>query len=214
MAESAAVAKLPTATEKLEIAFPLGDKVIDGVVIKPLTLPSFVDCVLETRNMDSPNSFEAKLRRNRLLKQAVFYVGNAVVPVPSADLLRMPIPVARMIIDKLDAADGPMGKIIRKGDGISAAIVYELGTPIPGGQGKAMIKELEFLATTYGDVEDIMAAGTGLQQALLLVSTIAKPLGTTLQNLPSWAVAQISANDGLAISNDVLPFFLGSPNES
>jgi hypothetical protein len=210
----AAVAKLPNAPEKLVIAFPLGDKVIDGAVIKPLTLPAFVDCVLETRTMDSPNSFEAKLRRNRLLKQVVFYIGNAIVPVPTNDLLRMPIPVARTIIDKLDDGDGPAGKIVRKGDGISEAIVYELGTPIPGGQGKQMIKELEFLATTYGDVEDIMAAGTGLQQALLLVQTIAKPLGSNLQTLPSWAVNQISAADGLAISNDVLPFFLGSPDES
>jgi hypothetical protein len=213
MAESA-VAKLPTAPEKLVIAFPLGDKVIDGAVIKPLSLPAFVDCVLETRTMDSPNSFEAKLRRNRLLKQVVFYIGNAIVPVPVNDLLRMPIPVARQIIDKLDSADGPMGKIIRKGDGISEAIVFELGTPIPGGQGKSMIKELEFLAATYGDVEDIMAAGTGLQQALLLVQTIAKPLGSNLQTLPTWAISQISANDGLAISNEVLPFFLGSPDES
>jgi len=213
MAE-AAVAKLPNAPEKIEISFPLGDKVIDGAVIKPLSLPAFVDCVLETRNMDTPVSFEAKLRRNRLMKQVVFYVGSAVVPVPSSDLLRMPIPVARKIIDKLDKGDGPTGKIIRKGDGISEAIVYELGTPIPGGQGKSMIKELEFLATTYGDVEDIMAAGTGLQQALLLVQSIAKPLGSNLQTLPSWAVNQISANDGLAISNEVLPFFLGSPDES
>jgi hypothetical protein len=213
MAESA-VAKLPTAPEKLVIAFPLGDKVIDGAVIKPLSLPAFVDCVLETRTMDSPNSFEAKLRRNRLLKQVVFYIGNAIVPVSVNDLLRMPIPVARQIIDKLDSADGPMGKIIRKGDGISEAIVFELGTPIPGGQGKSMIKELEFLAATYGDVEDIMAAGTGLQQALLLVQTIAKPLGSNLQTLPTWAISQISANDGLAISNEVLPFFLGSPDES
>jgi hypothetical protein len=213
MAE-AAVAKLPSAPEKLEIAFPLGDKVIDGAVIKPLSLAAFVDCVLDTRTMDTPTSFEAKLRRNRLLKQVVFYVGNAVVPVPSNDLLRMPIPVARKLIDKLDAGDGPAGKIIRKGDGISEAIVYELGTPIPGGQGRSMIKELEFLATTYGDVEDIMAAGTGLQQALLLVTTIAKPLGSAMQQLPSWAVSQISANDGLAISNEVLPFFLGSPDES
>jgi hypothetical protein len=59
-----------------------------------------------------------------------------------------------------------------------------------------------------------MSAGTGLQQALLLISTIAKPLGTSLTQLPSWAVNQVSATDGLMISNDVLPFFLGSPDES
>lgn len=213
MAESSVV-KLPDTPGRIQISFPLGDREIDGAVIKPLTLPAFVDCVVDTRTMQSPNTFEAKLRRNRLMRQVVFYMGNAVVPVTSEELLRMPIPVARTLIDKLDGSDGPAGKIIRKGDGISEAIVYELGTPISGGQGRQPIKELEFLAHTYGDVEDIMSAGTGLQQALLLISTIAKPLGTSLTQLPSWAVNQVSATDGLIISNDVLPFFLGSPDES
>lgn len=213
MAESS-VLKLPEPPEKLQIAFPLGDRNIDGAVIKPLTLPAFVDCVLDTRTMTSPNTFEAKLRRNRLAKQVVFYIGNSVTQVAPEELVRMPIVTARTLIDKLDANDGPSGKIVRKGDGISEAIVYELGTPISGGQGRPQIKELEFLATTYGDVEDIMAAGTGLQQALMLCTTLAKPLGTTLSQLPSWAVNQISASDGLTISSDVLPFFTGSPDES
>lgn len=207
------VTKLPT-PERIQIDFPLGDRHIDGAVIKALSLPVFVDCVLDTRTMETPKTFEAKLRRNRLIKQVVFYSENAVVPISPEELLRMPIPVARTLIDKLDTADGPSGKIVRKGDGISEAIVYELGTPISGGQGRPPIKELEFLAKTFGDVEDIMAAGTGLQQALLLVTNIAKPLGTSLTALPSWAVNQISASDGLSISSDVLPFFLGSPVES
>lgn len=187
---------------------------IDSAIIKPLSLAVFVDCVLDTRSMTAPNSFEAKLRRNRLMRQVTFYMGNIVVPVTPEQLLKMPIPVARTLIDKLDDNEGPAGKIIRKGDGMSEAIVYELGTPISGGQGKPLIRELEFFAQTYGDVEDIMAAGTGLQQALMLVSTIAKPLGTNLQQLPSWAVSQITSTDGLAISNEVLPIFLGSPDES
>ena len=213
MAE-ATVTKLPEAPGRFPISFTLGDRVIDSAVIRPLTLPVFVDCVLDTRNMDAPKTFEAKLRRNRLVKQVTFYIGNTPTPLTPEEMLRMPIPVARILIDNLDTADGPMGKVTRKGDGISTAIVYELGTPISGGQGRPQIKELEFLATTYGDVEDIMAAGTGLQQALLLVETIAKPLGTSLTSLPSWAVNQISATDGLTISNVVLPFFNGSPDES
>jgi hypothetical protein len=213
MAE-ATVTKLPDVPGRIQISFPLGDRVIDGAMVKALSLPVFVDCVMETRTMTSPTSFEAKLRRNRLARQVVFYMGSAVVPVTPDELLRMPIPVARVLIDKLDEADAPAGKIVRKGDGISEAIVYALGTPLSGGQGRPQIKELEFLAQTYGDVEDIMAGSTGLQQALLLVTTIAKPLGSNLQQLPSWAVSQITASDGLAISNDVLPFFLGSPDES
>lgn len=212
MAESQVV-KLDV-PERIPIEFQLDGRVIDGAIIKPLTLPAFVDCVLDTRTMKSPNTFEAKLRRNRLAKQVVFYAGNTVVPVSPEELIRMSIPTARTLIDKLDDSGGPPGKITRTGDGISTAIVYELGTPIPGGQGRQPIRELEFLAQTYGDVEDIMAAGTGLQQALLLITHIAKPLGTSLTLLPSWAVNQVSASDGLSISNDVLPFFIGSPDES
>jgi hypothetical protein len=215
MAE-ATVTKLPAQPERIAVAFQLGkDGVqIDGATVKPLSLPAFVDCVLDTRTMNTPNTFEAKLRRNRLMKQVTLYAANTPVPFTAADLSLMPIAVARTLIDKLDTADGPAGKIVRKGDGISEAIVYELGTPIPVGQGKPPIRELEFLAQTFGDVEDIMSAQTGLQQALLLVTTIAKPLGGNLQQLPSWAVNQVTATDGLAISNDVLPFFLGSPDES
>lgn len=213
MAESTVV-KLPDVPERIPISFQLGDRLIDSAMVKPLSLPVFVDCVLETRNMRTPTTFEAKLRRQRLMRQVTFYVGSAAAPVTPEELLRMPIPVARTLIDKLDAADGPTGKITRTGDGISESIVYELGTPISGGQGRPMIRELEFLVQTYGDIEDVMSATTGLQQALLLVSTIAKPLGTSLQQLPSWAVNQITAADGLAISNDVVPLFLGSPDES
>jgi hypothetical protein len=73
---------------------------------------------------------------------------------------------------------------------------------------------LEFLAKTYGDIEDVLSAGDGINQAAVLLATVAKPLGTSLTVLPSWALAQISIADGFAIMREVLPRFLGSDNES
>jgi hypothetical protein len=52
-----------------------------------------------------------------------------------------------------------------------------------------------------------------MQQALTLIATLAKPLGTSLSLLPSWAVNQITITDGFLISNQVLTRFLGSPDE-
>jgi hypothetical protein len=59
-----------------------------------------------------------------------------------------------------------------------------------------------------------MTANDSFAQTAVLLSTIAKPLGTTLTALPSWAVAQITVADGVAISRTILPRFLGSPVES
>ncbi|MEY9493753.1 hypothetical protein [Bradyrhizobium elkanii] len=202
-----------TKLEKIPIAFQLGDNVIDGVVIRPMTFQMFVDCISEAQSMKDAKTFEAKLRRLRMVKQVSYYINGSVVPVSMEDVLKLPIPDARKIVAKLDDAEGKAGKIIRDGDGIDQAITYELGTPIPTGQGKPPISELEFHARTYGDIEDVMAAPDSIQQASLLIATLAKPLGTSLTLLPSWAMNLITVADGVTISRDVLPRFLGSPVE-
>jgi hypothetical protein len=200
---------------KIPITFQLGDRLIDGAAIKPLSFQGFVDCVKEAQVMTQLKTFEARLKRCRLMRQITFYTGNAITQVSLTELLRMPVPVARLLLGRLDDADNTTsGKIIRSGDGIATAITFELGAPIPVGSGKAPIKELEFLATTYGDLEDVMSATNRIEQGLMLISTVAKPLGTSLSQLPSWAVGQISTADGFAISNEVVPLFLESPVES
>jgi hypothetical protein len=210
MAETqTAVAKL----EKIPIAFQLGDNVIDGAVVRPMTFQNFADYISEAQGMKEAKTFEARLRRIRLTKQVSYYVNGTVVPVGSNDVLQLPIPDARKLLDRIDDNEGPPGKIIRDGDGIDKAIVYQLGTPIQTGAGKPPIKELEFHAKTYGDVEDVMAAPDGVQQTVALITLIAKPLGSSLMLLPSWAVGLITVSDGIIISRDVLPRFLGSPGE-
>jgi hypothetical protein len=205
------VAKLNGA--KIPITFDLGDRHIDGAVIKPLTFSTFAECIAEAQSMRGPKTFDARLRRLRMVKQVTYYTNGSVAVVGMEDILKMPIQAARTIAGKLDDDDEVAGKVITPGDGIDKAIVYELGKPIPMGQGKPPIKELEFLAKTYGDIEDVMAATDAISQTAMLISTVAKPLGTSLIQLPSWALTQITVADGVTISRDILPLFLGSPAE-
>jgi hypothetical protein len=199
--------------EKIPIVLQLDDKLIDGAVVKPLSFSAFGECIDEARIMKEPKTWEGKLRRARMLKQVVFYTNGGIAEITAADLVKLTIPSARAIALQLSSHDGVEGRVISTdGDGINKAIVYELGTPIPV-QNKPPIKELEFLAKNYGDVEDIMSMVDSVQQTSLLISTLAKPLGTTLMTLPSWAASQITINDGFTILQKVLPPFLGQPVE-
>jgi len=199
--------------EKIPIKFQLGDNLIDGAVIRPLTFKSFADCIVEAQSMKEPQAFDARMRRIRMTRQVAYYINGTVVPMSMEDVLKMPIPDVRKISAKLDENEGKGGKIIRDGDGIDKAITYELGTPIPMGAGKPPITELEFHAKTYGDIEDVLAADSTVQQTAKLIETVAKPLGSSLTLLPSWAISLITVADGVVISRDVLPRFLESPDE-
>jgi hypothetical protein len=198
---------------KIPITLNLGDRHIDGAVVKPLSFQAFSDCVTEAQGMKQPKSFEARIRRLRLQRQVTYYTNGSTAPVSMEEVLKLSIPDARVLVARLDDHEGKAGKIVRDGDGIDKAITYELGTPISTGQGKEPIRELEFHASTYGDIEDVMAADNPIQQAAVLIATIAKPLGSSLTLLPSWACSAISVADGVMISREILPRFLGSPDE-
>jgi hypothetical protein len=196
--------------EKIPITFQLDGKLIDGAIVKPLTFSGFIECLIEAQTMREPKLYEARIRRARMAHQVTYYTNGAIASVSMLDALKLPIPAVHSISSQLDEGEGVAGKIVRPGDGIDQAITYELGTPIPV-QGKEPIKELEFLAKTYGDIEDVLAAPDSIQQAGLLISTVAKPLGTSLTLLPSWATKLITVADGVTISRTVLPHFLGQP---
>lgn len=203
------------ADNKIRIALQLDDKLVDGAVVKPLSFVNFSDCVEEARNLKEPKTWEGRIRRARMTRQVSYYTNGAMVPVTTSEMLKLPPSSARAIIDHLDEGDGTVGKIVRSGDGVGSSIVYQLGKPIPvQGQGKEPIREIEFLARTYGDIEDVMAATDPIQQTVLLISGVAKPMGSSLMLLPSWAVGQITMADGVTIMREVLPLFLGSPPES
>jgi hypothetical protein len=199
--------------EKIPIRFQLGETVLDGAVVRPMTLRSFAKIVTAAQSMSEPEAWTARMRRQRMVSQVQYYINGTVMPVGIADIPKMSIIDARTIISKLDNQEGNPGKIIRDGDGVDKAITYELGTPIQSGTGKDPIKELEFYASTYGDVEDVMAAENGVQQTVMLIQKVAKPLNSSLMTLPSWALDTITIADGVFIMNEILPRFLGSPGE-
>jgi hypothetical protein len=85
---------------------------------------------------------------------------------------------------------------------------FQLGKPIPTDKGN--ITELEFQASTLGDIEEVLYRSNGNAQALALIRSVASPLGqeTTLMSMPDWAVDAISIADGVTIREQVLPRFL------
>jgi len=198
---------------KIPISLQLDGRQIDGAVVKPLSFQSFADCIVAAQAMKQPQSFEARIRRLRLHRQVTYYTNGSAAPVSIEEVLRLSIPDVRTLIARLDDHEGVAGKIIRDGDGIDKAITYELGTPISMGQGKEPIRELEFHASTYGDIEDVLAADNPIQQTAELIVRIAKPLGSTLLVLPSTALNSVTVADGVMISREILPRFLGSPDE-
>ena len=120
-------------------------------------------------------------------------------------------PIIWLLTKHLDADEGEVGKIIKEGDGVSSSIVSSnpVSDPVTG---KDPITELEFLASTYGDIEDVMSANDSIAQTALLIAAIGKPPG--MLALPSWAVNAITVADGVTIAKLVTPLFLGSEDES
>jgi hypothetical protein len=198
-----------TMVDKIPITFQFGDKTIDAATVKSIGFAKFADYIQQARQLKDQKTFEAKLKRVRLQQQVEYHMNGTIVPLALEDVLRLPIPAVRSIDHHLDDNEGPPGKIIREGDGIDVAIAYELGKPIPTGQGKPPIAELEFIAKTYGDIEDVLAATDSIEQTSYLIKTVAKPVHSSLTALPSWAIDQISIADGITIAQKILPIFLG-----
>jgi hypothetical protein len=122
----------------------------------------------------------------------------------------MPRAVASAIIKVLDKDQGPLGKVISQGDGCTTSIVYKLGTPfgMKNAAGEAMmIEELEFMAETYGEVEDILACDNELAKAGALITKLGKPVNSKLSILPGWALDRLTVADGVQIMRLVLPSF-------
>jgi hypothetical protein len=201
------------AGEKLVLPTPwqINNVTIDGAVINRLSYQAFSDYVTEAQSMTRPKTFEGRLRRIRLAKQVTYYMNGSTTAIGLEDVARMPIHDAQLLTARLDVDEGKPGKITRDGDGIEKSILYELGTPIQI-SGKDPITELEFHASTYGDIEDIMSANDAISQTAMLIATIGRPPG--MLQLPSWAVQQITIADGVTIAKLVTPRFLGLPVES
>ena len=81
---------------------------------------------------------------------------DSTTPITPDDVTMMPIPNAQLLV-KTSRFSLESCKDHQKVVAWADSIVYQLGTPIPV-TGKNPITELEFLASTYGDIEDVMSA--------------------------------------------------------
>ena len=188
-------------------SFEIGGKPVTSLAVKPITFIQLVE-VWEKALLDV-NKPEVALQRGRILNQCVFKNGDEVLLAGDTDINKLPRNVAKEIISSLDDDIGPVGEVVIQGDGATSPIVYKLGTPFAMTNGKddASIKELEFLAATYGEVEEILATTEEMPKAAKLIRTIAKPINSPLQRLPEWAIDKLTVGDGIQIMRKVLPSF-------
>lgn len=189
---------------KLEIdPFTLGDTEITEVVVKPLRFLEFVKATQGTTTIKD-------YQRSRM-RASVTLNGNLI---SSEQISMLPIKVGKKIVEelnKIDDGNGPGEILSGDNDGINAPILYRLGTPLKMKRGKedVFIKELEFQAKTFGDIEDIIASDHILVQAVELLKRLAVPVGVKgLTVLPENVLNQLSTADGAKIAQDVLTPFV------
>lgn len=186
-----------------------GDNAISKIEVKSLT---FFEMVKLWKNASKiPGKAEVALQRARIQHQAYFLDSDGKRQIPSIEeLYQMPMSIGKSIVDSLDFGQGKPGEIIGQGDGCTKPILYKLGDPISTklNNKKVQITELEFFATTFGQVEEILAADSEMDRASALITQLAVPIEIEgLMQLPSWALDQLSTADGVTIMRQVLPAF-------
>ena len=194
-----------------------GAKIV-RIEIAILSFETFVQTAQETHALPGvTNGTKWKVMNNRLrMKKQLSAIDDKGGRHKFDDqaIMQLPIEYAKQINDKLnDQGEAEDGQVISSADadGISSPILFRLGTPFKmvSTQGEMEIEELEFLAKTYGDVEEVLAEGFEPAQALTLIRTVAKPIcpDVSLLRIPASAVSQITLSDGIDIQEKVLPRF-------
>ena len=187
----------------------VGGKNVTSIEVHGTTFMQFV-AMWNRANLVPNVKTDVALQRERIKKQAVFTAGAEVVELNDVDLMQLPIRVTKAIIASLDIDEGTAGKIVISGDGATSPIVYKLGTPfvMKNAAGDVTVSELEFLAKTYGELEDVLVADSSLAKAAALVTRIAKPIEVpSLMQLPGWMIDRLTIADGFTIMKEVLPLF-------
>lgn len=181
----------------------------------------FKDRMRELQKTDNEILAEKAFRRSRRLKQIkAFDKDGNIIAMDHEKFARMPRPLFIQLNNALDSEKDERGKIISEnGDGLYTPILYELGTPLAFTDTKlaekpigteSKIVELEFIAKTGGDIEEVLCGDTSLDQVIALIKTCATPIGgeTSVQRLPSWLMDKITLQDGYEIMSKVLPVFV------
>lgn len=189
------------------ISYTVGDKIITAIHVEKQHFKHLVNMIVTAAKSDAEDvtkAVEMARLKNGIVK---YYAGDDLVEVTDIALREMPIPLVRKIRAAFNFETKP-GEISVKGDGITSPVIYKLGEPIKTDKGE--ITELEFLASTLGDIEDVIFRTNSNEQALALLESVATPLGSdiSLQALPAWAVEKISIIDGAQIAQEIVPLFL------
>lgn len=188
------------------VSYTIGDKIITAIQVEKQYFKGLVGMVVAAARGDGDVTKAVEMARlkNGIVK---YYAGADLVEATDISLREMPIPLVRKIRAAMNFDSKP-GEITVKGDGITSPVVYKLGEPILTDKGE--ITELEFLASTLGDIEDVIFRTNSNEQALALLESVATPLGSdlSLQALPAWAVEKITIIDGATIASEIVPLFL------
>lgn len=190
--------------------FVVGEDVVSKIVVNTIGFAGLLALVERvTKAVTDETEYNKAVERARFMEQVEYYAGSKRVTPDVVALLQMPFKLARRIRNAFSEPGVEPGKVVTPdADGISSPILFQLGRPIATDKGN--ITELEFQATTLGDIEDVLYRTNSNEQALALIRSVASPLGqeTTLMSMPDWAVEGISIADGVTIAQKVLPRFL------
>jgi phage FluMu protein gp41 len=202
----------------LESPVQLGDRQVTALYIKEIRYVGMAAAFTAALKLVTEGqNYEASMKIARLQRQVVANVGGAQTALSTREILSMPLKLFRQVDAALDGKAYPVGTVVGEGDGVTTPVIFKLGTPLmlggitgkessPAGQ----ITELTFIAECLGDVLPVVSANYEMEQVIALVEKLAQPIGTdvTLLRLPSWAMEQLTWEDGNAISKAVLPSFL------
>lgn len=203
----------PVVTIEVDAENPMkfGDAEVARMDVRPLTYAEFVSavsfCSQEAGRSERP--FQTLLLRVQIgMQTTIVGTDGKHIKMTPEGLDLVPQRYAKQLTAAVLEMDGEPGEVV--GEVVPGGRVnYRLGTPIPIKGGA--ITELEMSASTFGDLEDVMAAQTELDKGFYLIRDRARPLGTGvggLQTLPESALEQITLADGLKIVRDVLPAFV------
>lgn len=196
-----------------------------SIVAKPIGFKAYTRIVTQASAIAKDDAD----RRRIILRERL----KAQCGLTDETLATLPIPEALRLKDEIDnvlstpGTNSPVATLLSppSADGISSAIHIQLSKPIPISP-LFHISELEFLAATFGELEDAIAADAGTDRAIAMLSIAtpivmpipsAKPDPTNPTNPPSLMrltsahIEQISVDDGIFIMQNVVPRFFEQP---
>lgn len=205
--------------------FIVGTNSISKINVSPINFLTYAECFRErlkelAKTNDDMMATKAFFRARRLRQVSAFNKANEVVILDNINFSNMPRSLFTKINNALDGQSAPRGEVLPGGgDGIYTPIIYKLGTPFAYEDTKlsekpigteAKIIELEFVAKTGGDIEEVLCHENSLDQTVALIKTCATPLGggAGILRLPTWMLNALTLSDGFTIMSKVLPVFL------